>query len=76
MANKAKERGQIGGVHYGDMMIDVIEFCHVNNIPFNEGSAIKYISRWRLKGGIQDLEKAKNFIDRIIQLEKKYDKKN
>lgn len=64
---------QIGGQHYKDMPIQVVEFNHKNNIPYMEGSVIKYVCRWRKKNGIEDLLKAKHYIDLIIELEKKYD---
>lgn len=62
---------QVGGGHYKTMVIQPIEFIHANGIPFAEGSVIKYISRWRDKGGLQDLQKAKHFIDLLIDLETK-----
>ena len=40
-----------------------------NQLPFAEGNVIKYIMRWRDKNGIQDLKKAKRYIDLIIELE-------
>jgi len=61
---------QIGGNHYKGFKIQPVEFIHKNNIGFCEGSAIKYLCRWRDKGGIADLEKAKHFIDMLIDLEK------
>lgn len=60
---------QVGGTHYKKWKIQPVEFIHANNIPFCEASAIKYLTRWRDKGGIADLEKAKHFIDLLIQLE-------
>lgn len=60
---------QVGGSHYKKMKIQVVEFCHKNNIPFNEGCAIKYLCRWREKDGIKDLKKAKHYIDMIIEME-------
>ena len=42
-----------------------------NNIPFAEANVVKYVMRWRDKNGIQDLEKAKRYIDMIIEKEKK-----
>ena len=60
---------QIDGGHYKDLKIQPIEYIHANNIPFAEGCAIKYLTRWRSKGGIKDLEKAKHFIDLLIELE-------
>lgn len=60
---------QHGGDHYKKLKIQPLEFIHANGIPFAEGCVIKYVSRWRTKGGIQDLEKAKHFIELLIELE-------
>jgi hypothetical protein len=60
---------QVDGEHYKDLKIQPIEYIHANNIPFAEGCAIKYLTRWRAKGGIKDLEKAKHFIELLIELE-------
>lgn len=62
---------QEGGDHYRQMAIQPVEYIHRNGIPFIEGCVIKYISRWRAKGGLQDLEKARHFIDLLIELETK-----
>jgi hypothetical protein len=60
---------QIDGGHYKNLKIQPIEYIHANNIPFAEGCAIKYLTRWRDKGGVKDLEKAKHFIELLIELE-------
>lgn len=62
---------QVGGGHYKDMAIQPVEYIHKNKIGFIEGAVIKYVSRWRSKNGIQDLEKARHFIDLLIELESK-----
>ena len=62
---------QIGGTHYKNFAIEPIEFIHKNGIGFCEGNAIKYLVRWREKGGKQDLLKAKHYIDLLIELEGK-----
>jgi len=62
---------QVAGDHYKKLKIQPIEYIHANGIPFAEGCAIKYLTRWRDKGGIADLEKAKHFIELLIELEKK-----
>ncbi|SEU11988.1 DUF3310 domain-containing protein [Pseudomonas graminis] len=62
---------QVSGDHYKSLNIQPIEFIHANGIPFAEGSVIKYVTRWRAKGGIADLEKAKHFLELLIELEKK-----
>ena len=38
---------------------------------FCEGNIIKYISRWEMKGGVDDLEKAKHYIEMLIEQENK-----
>jgi len=65
---KALEQ-QVGGSHYKDLKIQPVEFIHANNIPFLEGNVIKYIVRWKTKNGKADLEKARHYIDLLIQME-------
>lgn len=60
---------QIGGTHYKELAIQPVEYIHANGIGYFEGCAIKYLSRWKSKGGIQDLEKAKHYIELLIELE-------
>jgi hypothetical protein len=60
---------QVGGSHYKEMKIQPVEFITANNLGFIQGSVIKYISRYKSKNGRQDLEKAKHFIELLIQLE-------
>lgn len=62
---------QVGGAHYKELAIQPVEYIHKNNIPFIEGSVIKYVTRWRSKGGIDDLRKAKHFLDLLIEMEEK-----
>jgi hypothetical protein len=62
---------QVSGDHYKSMAIQPVEFIHANNIPYLEGNVIKYVARWRSKGGVADLEKAKHYIDLLIELEGK-----
>lgn len=60
---------QIGGSHYTDMPIQPIEFILKNNLGWSEGNAIAYISRWRKKGGLQDLRKAVDTLNKLISYE-------
>ena len=60
---------QIGGDHYKIYKIQPTEFIHTNSIPFIEGNVIKYILRHRSKNGIEDLKKAKHYIDLLIAYE-------
>lgn len=61
---------QIGGNHYQKMKIEPIKFILANDIPFCEGNVIKYICRYKNKNGIEDLLKAKQYIDFLIEKEK------
>lgn len=62
-------KSQVGGGHYKDMAIQPAEYNHRNGIPFIEGCVIKYVSRWRAKGGVEDLKKARHFLDMLIEME-------
>lgn len=59
---------QIGGSHY-KMAIQPVEFIEKNNLGFCVGNCIKYLCRYKQKNGKQDLEKAKHYIDLLIELE-------
>lgn len=60
---------QVGGDHYMKMAIQPVEFIFANNLPFCEGNVVKYVTRWRAKNGIKDLEKARHYLDLLIELE-------
>lgn len=60
---------QVGGSHYKDMAIQPVEYCHRNGLGACESHAIGYLSRWRGKGGIEDLRKARHMIDLLIEME-------
>lgn len=60
---------QVGGAHYKNMKIQPIEYCMANELNSCETAIVKYISRWREKGGIEDLEKIKHYVDLLIQLD-------
>ena len=62
---------QIGGSHYKDMPIQPMEFSMANEMDACQHTIIKYVSRFRAKGGITDLEKAKHVIDMLIEFEGK-----
>ena len=62
---------QEGGNHYKDMPIQPVQYIHANNLTYFEGCVVKYVSRWRRKNGIEDLKKARHFLDLLIELEQK-----
>lgn len=67
--NKSALDVQEGGNHYKGFAIQPIEFTHKNGLNFCEGNIVKYVSRHRFKNGIEDLKKARHYIDLLIELE-------
>ena len=63
---------QIGGAHYkryGDLQPwDVVLKW---NLGYLEGTALKYIARWKDKGGIDDIKKAIHFLEKLVEEETK-----
>ena len=64
-----ENKKQFGGSYYKNKAIQPWDYILANNIPFMEGSIIEYLTRWREKGGLQDLQKAKHFLDKLIEWE-------
>lgn len=66
----ANER-QIGGNHYqvGKELQHWDIVSHLK-LDYFQGQITKYVIRWKLKGGIQDLEKAQHFLEKYIELAK------
>jgi hypothetical protein len=60
---------QVNGDHYKERAIQPVEFIHANDLGFCEGNVVKYVTRWRTKGGAADLEKAKHYLELLIELE-------
>ena len=66
-ASDANER-QVGGAHYKDKAIQPWDFIASNKLGYLEGNIIKYVSRWQEKGGIEDLRKARHYLDKLIEV--------
>ena len=62
-------RTQVGGAHYHSRAIQPVEYIHANGLGFIEGNIVKYATRWRDKGGVQDLEKVIHYARLLIELE-------
>lgn len=54
---------QVGGDHYLSKGIQPVEFIAANNWDFFSGNILKYLSRWRDKGGLTDLRKCRHYAD-------------
>ena len=58
---------QVGGDHYKSMAIQPYEYITANGIGWLEGNAIKYISRYKQKGGRKDIEKAIHYLELLLE---------
>ena len=59
---------QVGGTHYKSKTIQPWDYIAANNIGYFEGNIIKYVSRWQEKGGVNDLQKALHYLQKLIEL--------
>jgi hypothetical protein len=60
---------QVSGKHYKEKTIQPWDYIYANNLGYFEGNCVKYVSRWRDKGGIADLQKAIHYLEKLIELE-------
>lgn len=67
--NERATEAQIGGSHYVDLPIQPSEFIHKNGIGFLAGNVIKYVVRYKRKNGLEDLKKARHYIDLLMEME-------
>ena len=67
----ANER-QVGGSHYKDNgKPEHWDLVTMYEWDYFQGQITKYLMRWRKKNGIQDLEKARHFLDKYIEVERR-----
>ena len=60
---------QVGGTHYKQFTYETWDVITDWGLGYLDGNAVKYLSRWRHKGGIEDLKKARHYIDKLIEVE-------
>ena len=60
---------QVGGNHYKGFPIQPIEFIHRNGLSYLVGNIIKYVVRYKMKNGTEDLKKAQHYLEILIHLE-------
>ena len=60
---------QVGGSHSCDKEIQPWDYIYANNLGYFEGNCVKYVSRWRDKGGVEDLRKAIHYLEKLIEIE-------
>lgn len=54
---------QIGGTHYAEKAFEPIVFIENWKLPFSVGNVVKYLCRYKEKGGVQDLRKAMQYLE-------------
>lgn len=59
---------QYGGNHYKGTQIQHWDFAAANGLDYFQGCITKYVTRWRLKNGLEDLKKAQHFLQKYIEL--------
>jgi hypothetical protein len=59
---------QVGGSHYKDNAIQPWDYIVANNLGYLEGNVVKYITRWRQKGGVDDLRKVVHYAEKLIEV--------
>jgi hypothetical protein len=59
---------QVGGNHYKDKSIQPWDYIASNGLGYLEGNVVKYVSRWREKGGLEDLKKAQHYLSKLIEV--------
>ena len=64
-----KENNKIKPSYYHKGKVDTIAFAIENDLDFLQGNVVKYVVRYKDKNGLEDLKKAKEYLDRIIKNE-------
>ena len=63
---------QVGGSHYkthGHPDLQHWDIVAIFKLDYFQGNITKYLFRWRAKGGLEDLHKARHYLDKYIELE-------
>jgi hypothetical protein len=59
---------QIAGDHYKKKAVQPWDYIIANDLGYLEGNVVKYVSRWKDKGGIDDLRKAQHYLTKLIEV--------
>lgn len=58
---------QVAGTHYLTSGVAHWDYVTKQDVPYLEGNATKYLTRWKKKNGIQDLQKAAHYIEKRLE---------
>ena len=65
-----KEKECTNPDHYSGLEIEPLDYIIKNKMDFLEGNIIKYVTRYKNKNGVDDLIKAKKYLDKLIERER------
>jgi len=65
---KANDK-QVGGSHYQTVPLQHWDVVAIFALDYYQGNISKYLFRWRDKGGLEDLKKARHYLDKYIEIE-------
>ena len=65
--NENREKDNINPEHYIHG-IECIDYITSKNMSFLEGNVIKYVTRYKMKNGLEDLKKAQWYLNRLIEI--------
>lgn len=60
---------QVGGDHYTKLAIQPMQYSMANGLNALQHTIVKYVTRYKDKGGIEDLRKAAHCVELLIQHE-------
>ena len=60
---------QIGGDHYAKHKIQPWDIIDEYDLSFYAGNVLKYLLRYKDKGGVEDLKKAQHYLEKLIEVE-------
>lgn len=69
MSQSKANDSQVAGEHYANATIQCWDYITSNDLGFLEGNIIKYVTRHKKKNGIQDLQKAQHYLQKLIEVE-------
>lgn len=63
-----KTQDPVSPEHYKRGKIEPWDYIHSQNLGFFEGNIVKYVTRWKDKGGVEDLKKCIAYAEKLIEL--------
>jgi hypothetical protein len=66
--SSSPDETQVGGDHYKDNKIQVWDAIHDWGLGYFSGNVIKYVARHKKKNGVEDLKKARHYLDKLISI--------